>query len=865
MTTLRAGTVSRIGTPSSLALSGGYLALSAAAFLLAQQSGGATTALWFPSAGLAYGFLLWTGARGIPVVALALTAGTTLTGTPIHLARPSSLLVALGTAAALAAWYGIAAVAQRRLWDARPTYAALAWFALFGLTVVPTGGATICMVSGALQSVPVDAGVWARWVIGHATAVVTLTPVLYLLAEETINRTRLAPTVDPHKRLAVICQAAAIVLIPALFVLVQGSSPGEVTMLPLALVPLGWLAFHRDLTRACLVLAVCALMLGATAQARFGDGMTMFRLQSVMFAGAVATLFAGAGLVSQASAARRTALQTTRWQALVQATPAVVARIGRDGRWTVEPDSGHRADAETLVAQAADVPSLASAVLVGSPATVQWRAPQDPGRRFVTHVTPLPDGASLAVTTETTGLHSAEVALAWERGHDRETDLPNRDLLLATAEHAAMEGTPVSLILVDVERAGWRAALLDVDPARLMLILAERLRALLDPRELSQGQALVARVGDDQFGVLVPAHGEACRRTAEQLVTALREPVPTPRTPLALTAWAGVAQLEPDRTPRETLRLAAAALHAAIERRRQTVVVLDDLSGHTAAERALLVGEVVGAIGRGELEVVFQPDVALPDGRLTGVEALVRWRRPEGFATATDLFVQLAEEAGAVQAVDAWVMEESLRQLGEWRQEHPETDLELALNVSALSLTDDLPDRLFEACLRHDVPPWYVRLEVTETALADDSCAPQVLRRIRSRGCRVALDDFGTGYATLSRLHRLPVDVVKLDRSFLIPITEDVASQALVSLVLGLAGPLRVEVVVEGVETPQQRDVLVDLGCRRAQGFLFARPSSGATIGALLRADQPLGNPPAATPTRARPPVPRPVRAAAMR
>jgi EAL domain-containing protein (putative c-di-GMP-specific phosphodiesterase class I) len=189
-------------------------------------------------------------------------------------------------------------------------------------------------------------------------------------------------------------------------------------------------------------------------------------------------------------------------------------------------------------------------------------------------------------------------------------------------------------------------------------------------------------------------------------------------------------------------------------------------------------------------------------------------------------------------------MEESLTQLGKWRRNHPDTELELALNVSALSLTEDLPDRLFEACLRHDIPPWYVRLEVTETALADDSSAPRVLRRIRSRGCRVALDDFGTGYATLSQLHRLPVDVVKLDRSFLPPITEDAASQALVSLVLGLAGPLRVEVVVEGVETPQQRDVLIELGCRRAQGFLFARPSTGATIEQLLAADQPLGIPP---------------------
>jgi EAL domain-containing protein (putative c-di-GMP-specific phosphodiesterase class I)/GGDEF domain-containing protein/integral membrane sensor domain MASE1 len=862
MTSLRAGTTSRIGTPSLIAVSGGYLALSTAAFLLVHPpAGGAPAALWFPPAGLAYGYLLHAGARGIPVAALAFSIGSLLVGAPADSGEPGTLLIAGATALSLAVWFGLAALAQRAVWHAQPTYADLAWFAVFGLAMAPAGAAGIRVLSAA-QGLPGDTAAWARWVLGDATAVVTLTPVLYLVTEEAIRGTRLAPVVEFRRRRAVVCQSAVIVVIPTLFVLLQGGGPGAASMLPLAVAPLCWMAFSRDLTRASIVLAGSALLLGATAEARFGDSMTTFQLQSVMFAGAVAALFAGAGLTSEARAARRAALQSTRWRALVQAAPAVVARVDRNGRWACEPDARNRADAEALIGQASQVPALASAVITGSPATVQWRPVDDPGRRFVTHVTPLPDGASLAVTTETTGLHSAEVALAWERSHDRETDLPNRDLLLATAEHAAGEGSPLSLILVDVERARWRAALLDVDPARLMLVLAERLRSLLDPGAVSQGLALVARVGDDQFGVLVPTDGAQCRELAERMVTELRAPVPTPRTPLALAAWAGVAQLEPERTAQETLRLAAVALHAAIERRRQPVVVLDDLSVTTSAERARLVGEVIGAIDRGELEVVFQPDVALPDGRLTGVEALVRWRRPEGFAAATDLFVRLAEEAGAVQAVDAWVMEESLRQLGEWRRVHPDADLELALNVSPLSLTEDLPDRLFETCLRHDVPPWHVRLEVTESALADDSSAPEVLRRIRSRGCRVALDDFGTGYATLSRLHRLPVDVVKLDRRFLAPITEDVSSQALVSLVLGLAGPLRVEVVVEGVETPQQRDVLIDLGCRRAQGFLFARPSTGATIEELIKSDQPLGTPP---PRPAQPPVPRPARAAAMR
>jgi EAL domain-containing protein (putative c-di-GMP-specific phosphodiesterase class I) len=194
----------------------------------------------------------------------------------------------------------------------------------------------------------------------------------------------------------------------------------------------------------------------------------------------------------------------------------------------------------------------------------------------------------------------------------------------------------------------------------------------------------------------------------------------------------------------------------------------------------------------------------------------------------------LAQEAGVIVDLDRWVMEESLRQMGIWRHDFPELDLELGLNVSPHSITPDLPDLLFDACLRHDVPPWHLRLEVTESALGEEGSAASILRKIRARGCRIALDDFGTGYATLSRLSRLPVDIVKLDRSFLTTLTGDPASQALVSLVLGLAGPLRVEVIVEGVQTEAQSELLQELGCRRAQGFHFARPGGAATIGQLL-------------------------------
>jgi EAL domain-containing protein (putative c-di-GMP-specific phosphodiesterase class I) len=249
------------------------------------------------------------------------------------------------------------------------------------------------------------------------------------------------------------------------------------------------------------------------------------------------------------------------------------------------------------------------------------------------------------------------------------------------------------------------------------------------------------------------------------------------------------------------------------------------------------------ALEAGQLFLVYQPQADLRDGRLTGVEALVRWRRPRGFAAATDTFVQLAEEVGAVQAVDAWVMEASLRALGRWRAQPGGDELELGLNVSALSLTTRLPDELAECCARHGVPPGRVRIEVTETALGDEHLARTVLADVKDRGFRVALDDFGTGYATLARLHQMPVDVLKLDRSFLPSITDDDHARALVSLVLGLAELLGMDVVAEGVESPAQRDVLVALGCRRAQGYLYSRPTSAADIAAMLAAGGRLGAP----------------------
>ena len=411
-------------------------------------------------------------------------------------------------------------------------------------------------------------------------------------------------------------------------------------------------------------------------------------------------------------------------------------------------------------------------------------------------MSPLPDGEALTVTRETTRVEGAEAALAWERTHDRDSGLPNRDLLLATASRAVAEDLPTSLVVIDVDPLSRKASVVGADPAEVLGVLVRRLESALDLEATGEEEQLLARVGEDQVGVLLPVDAAAAARRTHRLLSALAVSVPAGDRRLPVTASAGVAAVE--------------AAQAARESGRREVVVFDNLAITTTAERARLAGDVLAAAERGELEVVFQPDVDLADGRVTGVEALVRWRRPGGLVAATDLFVQLAEESGAVQAIDAWVMEASLRHLSTWREDHGLDGLELGLNVSALSLVPDLPERVADACSRYGVPPDRVRLEVTETALGDDGDALRVLERARAIGCRVALDDFGTGYASLSRLHRLPIDLLKLDRSFLSGLIDDVAGRALVSLVLGPSPALEMEVLAEGGTEPQ-RDLLIEL------------------------------------------------------
>jgi EAL domain-containing protein (putative c-di-GMP-specific phosphodiesterase class I)/GGDEF domain-containing protein len=811
-------------------------------FTFVHHQGPYPVTMFFPPVGAVYAYLILRGPEGVPAAAVGVLLGNAVT-MPRQLAAAPAVEIA--HAVLLAGILGICAYPPHRAWRHRPAgtpvFGLLTLFVLSGLLAAPVLVAAASYGLSELLGPPLRMVDLAQMVLGLTTGIASITPACLVGAVLLLGRPPSALRTRVDGRRAALVPAAVIVLAPVLALAVPGAQLRELWLLPLAAVPLVWISATGDLARSALVLAGCALLVGVLTGGLFDDGTELYRAQVMVLCCALASLYVAAACITEASTRLHQEAATTRWRALLAAAPAMVARVSADGTWRAEPDvtgltrdqgPGRQAAARQML-QAHELRELTEAIEDRHPRSVRWRSDGEDPRNFVTQVTPLPDGETLLVTTETTLADAAEAALAWERTHDRETGLPSRDLLLATAERAVAAGTPGILLVVDLDHLIRHAGLTGVDGPAVLRTLAQRLHDVFGTP--SGDGCMVARTADEQLAALVPGVEQLDPDDVAPLLAAVSTPVEIDAGRVPVRASVGLATLESPEGAREALRRAAVAAEASNERGDTQIVIADRLSLRTASEQARLVADVMAAVDNDELRVVYQPDVHPADGRLTGMEALVRWRRPGGRSVSTQDFVRVAEEAGAVPAIDDWVMRESLGQLARWQDDLDVVEVELGINVSALSLTADLPARLDAECRRLGLAPGRIRLEVTETALGDDSRAIPVLHRARELGFRVALDDFGTGYASLSRLRTLPVDVIKLDRSFLASLVDDPATQALVGMILGLAEPLHMDVVVEGVETAAQRDILVQLGCQRAQGFLFARPAGAAAISELLR------------------------------
>jgi|GEM_PF-2508065 len=361
--------------------------------------------------------------------------------------------------------------------------------------------------------------------------------------------------------------------------------------------------------------------------------------------------------------------------------------------------------------------------------------------------------------------------------------------------------------------------------------VAERLATRVPPG------ASVARVEGDSFLVLLPdTAGPAARVIADVLVEAVREPIVVDGVRLTLGASAGLATVGPGDSG-EATEQAFLACRRAKEVARGGVVAYERALGAEAARRQRTEDGLRHAIAEDELRLHVQPKVDLRDGRVVGVEALVRWQHPTDGLLGPGAFMAEAESSGLMTSIGSWVLSEAISLAGRWRTARAGAPMRIWVNLAAQQLRQGSPlvDQVRQAIEQGLVSAQSLGFEVTESTLLEDlPAAVEVLSSLRELGFEIALDDFGTGYSSLSYLRRLPVTVVKIDQSFVAGIGGSLADQAIVEAVVDLAHALGLRVVAEGIEDHAQLDALVRMGADQAQGYLFARPQPPAEVEALF-------------------------------
>jgi diguanylate cyclase (GGDEF)-like protein/PAS domain S-box-containing protein len=456
--------------------------------------------------------------------------------------------------------------------------------------------------------------------------------------------------------------------------------------------------------------------------------------------------------------------------------------------------------------------------------------------------TPIVEGDKIlgAVVTfkDITERKALEKKLQYQAFHDPLTDLPNRALFMDRLGHAlaraGQQATEVAVLFTDLDNfkvindsLGHKAG------DQLLVAVAQRLKACLRPVDT------VARLGGDEFTLLlegVTGVSDAAR-VAEQIAQELRAPFALEAHEVFATTSTGIAvSSSAQGQPTDLLRHADLAMYRAKSKGKACYEVFEPNMSTDALERLELETDLRRALGREEFRVYYQPEILLESGDIVGMEALVRWEHPEHGLLLPQEFLPIAEESNLIMPIGQWVLREACKQLRTWQEQYPNlAPLVMSVNLSTREFFQ--PSLIAEILRETGVDPRTLQLEITEGAVAYDNAqnANNTLWNLKTLGVQLAIDDFGMGYSSLSYLKRFPVDLLKIDRSFVRELGKDLKDTKIVAAIIHLARALDLKVIAEGVETAEQVEQLRKMKCDMVQGSYFSKPLPSGAVSDLLQ------------------------------
>jgi len=444
----------------------------------------------------------------------------------------------------------------------------------------------------------------------------------------------------------------------------------------------------------------------------------------------------------------------------------------------------------------------------------------------------------IAVMTDITEMRRKDEHIRHQAYHDTLTGLPNRTLLQNRLDHglkaAQREATRIAVLFIDLDR-------FKVINDSLGHLIGDRLlqQAARRLEDSVRASDTVSRQGGDEFVVLAAIeHISDAAYIAEKLIADMSAPFLIGEHHLNVGASVGISVYPQDGGDAETLlRNADVAMYASKAAGRGTFRFFDPAMNDRAQHRLRTEAALRRAIANNEFELFYQPKICLIDGRYCGMEALIRWRDPDLGLVSPAEFIPLAEETGLIEAIGAWVLDTACAQMHRWVVGGLVAG-PVAVNVSARQLDDpQFGEKLQGILAHHELAAEHLQIEVTEsTVMANPEMAIGALAKLAALGVTIAVDDFGTGYSSFSYLKRLPIHLLKVDRSFVTDIGRSREDEEIVTAIIQVAQALKLMVVAEGVETRQQADFLNRLGCHFAQGYLYAKPLPVGEFEALIAA-----------------------------